>query len=433
MYRILKMSERVRQGQLVNPADVRDGYHIPSGRRAFFDAKTGETDKPFISDTGYSISPSGKSRIEKRVPQPYIPGASSTKTVLNKPEARKAGGNPVMDFFTDNFGPREVNITPGTELKYTPSSMDTKVREVENAIGQFVPDFIKDFGNEQGKKGFAEALIPGAVMNAPGLGGLLPRTLAGGAAGVIAPMAIPGAAVKSKTKTPIKGFDTLTPEETSQALRMAGTDTSSGNREVTRVAQTDNMDDNMKAWAAANPELAKRMVAKTDKRRETNPDFKQSGYEAVRNELYPGNAALAAEQNQGDFSVRDAVGGKMSPEEAGAIASGGFVETVFDKGVQGESKITNNSAEKATDLLSSYKKGLIGKAGGESEASELQNPVVPGGDGTPDGAINELQEKTVYEAPASMIGLPLDQVNSKMKQLGGDEYLRQLDAGRFGR
>ena len=89
--------------------------------------------------------------------------------------------------------------------------------------------------------------------------------------------------------------------------------------------------------------------------------------------------------------------------------------------------------KKATNLLSSYKKGLIGKAGGESEASELQSPIVAGGDGTPDGAISELQKKTVYEAPASMMGLPLDQVNSKMKQLGGDEYLRQLDAGRFRR
>ena len=218
-------------------------------------------------------------------------------------------------------------------------------------------------------------------------------------------------------------------------LAATGTDTGSGDRESLRedprAAPPKELSAGMAAWAAANPKLAKRMVDKVDARRMKNPEYTQSGYDTVRETVYPGNAALAAEQNQGDFSVRDAVGGKMSPEEAGAIASGGFVETVFDKGVQGESTITNDSAEKATNLLSNYKKGLIGKAAGEVEPSAIQNPITPGGDGTPDGAVSELQKKTVYEAPPSMIGMPLGEVNSKLNQLGGDEFLKQMQAGRF--
>ena len=66
------------------------------------------------------------------------------------------------------------------------------------------------------------------------------------------------------------------------AAAASGTDTGSGGREVTRVAQTDNMDDNMKAWAAANPELAANLVKKVDARRMNNPEYTQVGYDQAR-------------------------------------------------------------------------------------------------------------------------------------------------------
>lgn len=162
-------------------------------------------------------------------------------------------------------------------------------------------------------------------------------------------------------------------------------------------------DAGMTAWAKANPGLAAKMVAKQDKRLETNPNFKQSGYEVVRNELYPERAALAAEGNMGDFSVRDAIDGGMSPENAGTIGSGGSVETVFEPG---KDPVTTSAPQQAFDLLTSYKKGLT-------------NPSV--------------KEAPIDKAPASMIGLDYDQVNAKMSELGGEEYLKQLDAGKFTR
>ncbi len=58
-------------------------------------------------------------RTQAPAPKPAapgaVPGASATKTVLNKPTARKAGSNPVMDFIQDNvfYTPekkKEINI-----------------------------------------------------------------------------------------------------------------------------------------------------------------------------------------------------------------------------------------------------------------------------------------------------------------------------------
>ena len=161
-----------------------------------------------------------------------------------------------------------------------------------------------------------------------------------------------------------------------------GTDTGSGDREVQRSAPPKELSAGMAAWAAANPELAKKMVDKVDARRMKNPEYTQSGYDPVREVVYPGNAALAAEQNQGDFSIRDAVGGKMSPEDAGTIASGGFVETVFDNGVQSPSTSSNDQEKKSIDLLNNYisknKPAVI-----ESTIPSQAQGVAPvGGDGT---------------------------------------------------
>jgi len=184
------------------------------------------------------------------------------------------------------------------------------------------------------------------------------------------------------------------------SIPASGTDTSSGNREALRSAGGDPA---MVAWATANPELAKSMVATQDRRLETNPDFKQSGYTAVRDHLYPERAVLAAEGNMGDFSVRDGMTMGMSPENAGTIGSGGSVETIFEPG---KDPVTTSAPQQAFDLLTSYKQGLT-------------NPAV--------------EEAPTDKAPANMIGLDYDQVNAKMKGLGGEEYLRQLDAGKFTR
>ena len=183
-----------------------------------------------------------------------------------------------------------------------------------------------------------------------------------------------------------------------------GTDTGSGDRESLRAAGGDPA---MVAWAKANPELAARMVDKVDDRRNRGLEGKQSGYEAVRNELYPERAVLASEGNLGGFSVDDAVDGGMSSKEAEAIGSGGFVETVFDKGVQGESKITNNSAEKATDLLNNYKAQLSGNLEPFAETvipSQSQNPVTFGGDGTPIDSETQLG-KVIPDFTGKMDGL----------------------------
>ncbi len=196
--------------------------------------------------------------------------------------------------------------------------------------------------------------------------------------------------------TPITGFDTLTPEQTTSALKIAGTDTSSGDRESLRAAGGDPA---MAAWAKANPELAKRMVDKVDARRNRGLEGKQTGYEAVRNELYPERAVLASEGNLGGFSVDDAVDGGMSSKEAEAIASGGFVETVFDKGVQGESKITNNSAEKATDLLNNYTNKITETFAEALPPSATQNPIPMGGDGTAIDSELELSKKASALVP----------------------------------
>ena len=190
-----------------------------------------------------------------------------------------------------------------------------------------------------------------------------------------------------------------------------GTDTGSGDREVLReeprVAQTDDMDANMRAWAAANPTLAKRMVDKVDARRNKGLEGKQSGYETVRDTVYPERKVLAAEGNLGGFSVDDAVDGGMSSKEAEAIASGGFVETVFDKGVQGESKITKNSAGEAQDLLKNYQAQLSGNLSPLVEdgiPSESQNPRIANTDYTPIDSEIELS-KAVPNFAGKMDGL----------------------------
>jgi hypothetical protein len=320
-----------------------------------------------------------------------VPGASATKTVLNKPEPRKAGSNSVMDFIQDN-------------IFYTPE----KKQEINNALvesqsknpAMLRPDPINLRDVAGTATGVLGALGGAALGMEPTLEGGLTAIEGGfregkkagqklfddtlGAAGI---QAKPQFADLRGSATPgsvIPATDNSAADKAFAAA--AGTDTGSGDREslreVPRSAPPKELSAGMAAWAAANPELAKKMVDKVDARRMKNPEYTQSGYDPVREVVYPGNAALAAEQNQGDFSIRDAVGGKMSPEDAGTIASGGFVETVFDKGVQSPSTSSNDQEKKSIDLLNNYisknKPAVI-----ESTIPSQAQGVAPvGGDGT---------------------------------------------------
>jgi hypothetical protein len=320
-------------------------------------------------------------RLQKLVPgRPApaaapAPGTAATKTVLNKPGARP-------------------------DLKYTPSPMDTKVREIENAIGRFVPDFIKDFGREQEQKGFAEALLPGAVMNAPGLGGLLPRAVAGGATELIAPIAVPGkqTALQKPRFADLRGSATpgsMTPATDNsaadkafadaakfQAERSTGTDTGSGDREVARVAQTDNMDDNMKAWAAANPELAANLVKKVDERRMNSPEYTQVGYDQAKKQVDPSYDPSVRSQNFGPVANGEVYGRNLALQGTagvGPVADGALYADM----ISGKEK---PNADKASDFLNNYKAQLSANLEPFAETvipSQSQNPVTFGGDGTP--------------------------------------------------
>ena len=57
-------------------------------------------------------------------------------------------------------------IPKNPELKYTPSGTDSALRSLENEIGKYVPDFLKDLGSEAEKKGLG-GLIPGVGLLLP--------------------------------------------------------------------------------------------------------------------------------------------------------------------------------------------------------------------------------------------------------------------------
>ena len=321
-------------------------------------------------------------RLQKLVPgRPApaaapAPGTAATKTVLNKPGARP-------------------------DLKYTPSPMDTKVREIENAIGQFVPDFIKNFGREQEKKGFAEALLPAAMSAAPGLGGLLPRTLVGGAAEVITPMAIPGKqiALQKPRFADLRGSATpgsMTPATDNSAADkafsdaakfQAGTDTGSGDREVSRVAQTDNMDDNMKAWAAANPDLAANLVKKVENRRMNTPEYTETGYDQAKKQLDPTYNRDVSATNIGP--VAD---GATYARNIGLQGTGG-IGPVADGGLYAD-MIGGKQKPNAQSFKDKAMKQIIDAPAESLPPSTTQNPTPAGGDGTPIDSELELANKT---------------------------------------
>ena len=177
----------------------------------------------------------------------------------------------------------------------------------------------------------------------------------------------------------------------------AGTDTGSGNREVTRVAQTDNMDDNMKIWAAANPELAANLVKKVDERRMNNPEYTQVGYDQARKQADPSYDPNARSQNFGP--VADGVEYGRNLDLQGTAGVGPMEDGAL-----------------YADMLSGKEK---------PNAQSFVNKKIQ------EQVAGNATDTSEYEAPANMIGLTNDVVKAKMSELGGEEYLRQLDAGKF--
>ena len=280
------------------------------------------------------------------------------------------------------FASKPIPANP--ELKYTPSGTDSALRSLENEIGKYVPDFLKDLGRDAEKKG---------------LGGLIPG------AGLILPDQKPVIKPESKkrrfadlrgSETP--GSDTPAADNSAadkafsdaakfQAERSAGTDTGSGDREVTRVAQTDNMDDNMKAWAAANPTLAANLVEKVDARRMKNPEYTQVGYDQARKQADPSYDPNARSQNFGPAADAGEYGRNLRLQ--GTKGRGPVVDGDLYADMIGGKEKPN-----AQDFAAKRIKQQIDAPGGALPASEIQNPIIPNTDGTPVDSELELANKT---------------------------------------
>ena len=375
-------------------------------------------------------------RLKQIVPGLQVPGAAATKTVLNAPKGA-AKRIPVVGPMID-MGLATYDVTQGVDPVRAYTRMATEMAggalgagaagmlALPTGPGAAAAGFAGYMGGSAAAGAGYDALFPegirvGSLDGKRSIGNIndtsydlsTPEGAAGFDKARKAALkvqtdkgVVPGQLPSDYKETEAEAFrgaaeagDPQTPQ-IRQMTAATGTDTGSGDREALREAGGDPA---MVAWAKANPELAKRMVATQDRRLETNPDFKQSGYEAVRGHLYPERAVLAAEGDKGVFSARDAATMGMTPQNAINIASGGSVETLID--ADGTTEVSS-APGKAQDLLTSYKQGLT-------------NPSV--------------EEAPTDKAPANMIGLDYDQVNSKMSELGGEEYLKQLDAGKFTR
>ena len=230
---------------------------------------------------------------------PALPGATGnvvTDNIFYSPERKQAINQALTDSQSKN--PAMSRPVPGTAavqgvvnafagkpipanptLKYTPSATDSALRGIENEIGKYVPDFLKDLGRAAEKKGLG-GLIPGAELILPDQDPVIKPESKKPRFADLRGSATPGSMTPATDNSAAdKAFSDAAKF---QAERSTGTDTGSGDREVTRVAQTDNMDDNMKIWAAANPELAANLVKKVDARRMNNPEYTQVGYDQAR-------------------------------------------------------------------------------------------------------------------------------------------------------
>ena len=324
-----------------------------------------------------------------------VPGASATKTVLNKPAARKAGDNPVMDFIQDN-------------VFYTPE----KKKEINNALvesqsrnpAMFRPDPISLRDVAGTATGVLGALGGAALGLEPTLeggftaieGGFREGKKAGqklfddtlGAAGVqskpkfadLRGSATPGSMMPAADNSAAdKAFAAAAKSQSEQST---GTDTGSGDREVTRVAQTDDMDANMKIWAAANPTLAANLVKKVDERRMNSPEYTQVGYDQAKKQVDPSYDPSVRSQNFGPVANGEVYGRNLDLQGTagvGPVADGALYADM----ISGKEK---PNADKASDFLNNYKAQLSGNLEPFAETvipSQSQNPVTFGGDGTP--------------------------------------------------
>ena len=312
-----------------------------------------------------------------------------------------------LQWLEENFGAREIKMAPGQELQYTPSATDKKLRAVEDAIGSVVPDFMKDFGKEQEKKGFAEALLPGAVMNAPGLGGLLPRVVAGGATEAIVPRVIPGATVKTspaqKDKPLPSTYTTMGVEydsATGQALNpdtkksssggysinpdggartdygsgdARGVDTSTAQRESLRTAPED---ERMTAWAKANPELAQKVL---------NKKTKQAGRGAIEKEIL---GRGATETDMASYDKDET----FLPSEI-PMADRNMTKGFGDRKGSTKARTGTTPDQESQNLLNQYMSDVKGQFADLAAPSAVQNPIPSGGDGTAIDSQLELSKK----------------------------------------
>ena len=173
--------------------------------------------------------------------------------------------------------------------------------------------------------------------------------------------------------TPITGFDTLTPEQTTSALKMAGTDTSSGDRESLRSNPDEDV--RMAAWAKANPLLAEKVKSH------------QVGYEAIQGALgkmgYDDDATFTGKDIKEEYRVN--------------LGSSGVKEiTDMQTGV-GADKAQDlpNYLRQAQDLLKNYQAQLSGNLSPLAEdgiPSESQNPRIANTDYTPIDSEIELSK-----------------------------------------
>ena len=336
-------------------------------------------------------------------PSPAMPGGTGNfiqDNIFYTPERKAAINNSLVE--TQKKNPALTRSTPADaaesaarglasgfaskpipknpELKYTPSGTDSALRSLENEIGKYVPDFLKDLGSEAEKKGLG-GLIPGAGLLLPDQEPLIKPESKKPRFADLRGSETPG------SDTPAADNSAADKAFSDAAKFQAGTDTGSGNREVTRVAQTDNMDDNMKAWAAANPELAANLVKKVDARRMNNPEYTQRGYDQARQQADPTYDPNARSQNFGPVADVDEYDRNLrlrGTEGRGPVADGDLYADM----------ISGKEKPNAQSFKDKAMKKIIDAPAEALPPSTTQNPTPAGGDGTPIDSEPELRKAT---------------------------------------
>ena len=308
----------------------------------------------------------------------------------NPAMSRPVPGTAVVQGVVDAFASKPIPANP--TLKYTPSATDSALRGIENQIGKYVPDFLKDLGTAAEKKGMG-GLIPGVEMLLPDQEPIIKKPRFADLRG----SATPG------SMTPATDNSAADKAFADAAKFQAGTDTGSGDREVTRVAQTDNMSDNMKIWAAANPELAANLVKKVDERRMNSPEYTQVGYDQAKKQVDPSYDPSVRSQNFGPVANGEVYGRNLDLQGTTGV---GPVEdgALYADMISGKEK---PNADKASDLLNNYKAQLSANLEPFAETvipSQSQNPVTFGGDNTPIDSELELS-KVIPDFTGKMAGL----------------------------